>query len=69
MRWRHAPSLDGQADDRVASDRSWQALTIIQLFNERRCLTPAFSGAANGKEGIMRNLRRGLRCNGLLDPP
>src|SRR6185369_585654 len=35
-----------------------------------RCrLPPAFSGAANGIGGTIRNWLRGLRCNALLDPP
>src|SRR5437588_10473108 len=57
---------------RSISESTFLRVISIPLTN-RRCkvisehLTPAFSGAANGNWGTIRNLLRGLRCNGWLD--
>src|SRR5436853_2052988 len=39
-----------------------------EYLQNRKHLTPAFSGAANGAPMPMRASRRGLRCNAWLDP-
>src|SRR5205085_9836221 len=42
-------------------------LPITQFHLLRQGLTLPFSGAVNGNKRTMRDLLRGLRCNGLLD--
>jgi hypothetical protein len=51
----------------LACEVGAQALTNNYVSVEQGCLTPAFSGAANGIGSMMRTVLRGLRCNALLD--
>jgi len=48
-----------------ASDVRTQSITKSLWLHG--CLTPAFSGAANGTQRTIRTALRGLRCNALLD--
>ena len=66
-RRRVASAHDHEVWVRVASEIGSQMLTINHVFHVRRCLTPAFSGAASSTPMLIRSLLRGLRCNGLLD--
>src|SRR5207253_8612394 len=67
IRKRSAPAPDCELGNSLPGAVGSQALSNNLVSVEHRCLTPAFSGAANGTRRTIRRLLRGLRCNALLD--
>src|SRR5947209_3979521 len=58
----HNPSMPCDSNTGIVAANSRPSVAA-------RGLTLPFSGAANGIGRTIRNLLRGLRCNGLLDSP